>query len=419
MAGRHQFHARDRGNKSSFRIIGRASKEDHDLRVKTADRSVLEREERRMLAPYAAKSADSRGRAYPEKEHSYRTAFQRDRDRIVHSSAFRRLEYKTQVFVNHEGDYYRTRLTHSLEASQIARVIARVLRLNGDLVEAITLAHDLGHTPFGHAGEDELRDLMADHGGFDHNLQSLRIVDFLEEQYSDFRGLNLTYETRTGLFKHPELLKEAHARGMGPFDSFKSPSLESQVVDLADEIAYDNHDVDDGLTSGLITEAQLDKIPLWRMVKKKCGTGLAGKPQVRHYQIIRGLINLEVTDLVGQSKKNIEKTSIRRPKDALWRDRFVIAFSKDLTKLREELRVFLRTKLYRHYRVVRMSDKARRFIRALFQVYLSRPEQLPPGSQKRLKPEGAQRVICDYIAGMTDRYAQDEYRRFFEPFEKV
>ena len=383
------------------------------------NRQTLEKEELKGLAPYATKSAQSRGRAHKEKEHPYRTAFQRDRDRIIHSSAFRRLEYKTQVFVNHEGDYYRTRLTHSLEANQLSGAIAKILRLNSDLVETITLAHDLGHTPFGHAGENELKELMEEHGGFDHNLQSLRIVDYLEERYPDFRGLNLTYESRVGLFKHPDLLEAAEKWGMGPFESFRSPSLESQAVDLADEIAYDNHDLDDGLASGIITEKELEKIALWKAVRKKSGAGNIRVPEIRRYQIIRGLINLEVTDLLQQSKKNIIRSGIRRPEQALTQEGFLIAFSPDLSKKREALREFLKTKLYRHYRVVRMSDKARRFIRALFQVYLARPEQLSPGSQKRLKQEGAHRVICDYIAGMTDRYAQEEYRKFFEPFEKV
>ena len=262
-------------------------------------RAVLEKEETRTLAPFASKSAESRGRVHPEKEHAYRTAFQRDRDRIIHSSAFRRLEYKTQVFVNHEGDYYRTRLTHSLEASQISRTIARALRLNADLTETITLSHDLGHTPFGHAGEDELADLMKDHGGFDHNLQSLRVVDYLEEHYPGFRGLNLTYESRVGLFKHPELVAQAEKRGMGPFEPFRSPSLESQVVDLSDEIAYDNHDVDDGLASGLIDEAELDKIRLWHDVKKQSGVSSTAKPEVRRYQVIRRLIDLEQVENFG------------------------------------------------------------------------------------------------------------------------
>ena len=383
------------------------------------DRKILEAEEIRTLAPYAQKSASSKGRLYPEEEHPYRTAFQRDRDRIIHSTAFRRLEYKTQVFVNHEGDYYRTRLTHSLEASQIARVIAKVLRLNGDLVETIALAHDLGHTPFGHAGEDELAELMTDHGGFNHNLQSLRIVDYLEERYPHFRGLNLTAESRIGLFKHPELLKEARIENLEVAADFKSPSLESQVADLSDEIAYDNHDLDDGLTSGLITESQLDKLELWNQIKRKSNLHLVANAEVRRYQIIRALINLEVTDLIGQTQANFKKAHLRKASEAFGKDRFLIAFSASLSKKREELREFLKNKLYRHYRVVRMSDKARRFIRALFEAYLSRPEQLPPGSQKRLKKEGAPRVVCDYIAGMTDRYAQEEYRRLFEPFEKV
>ncbi len=385
----------------------------------SVDRLFLEKEEKRLLAPYAAKSAESRGRAYPEKEHAYRTAFQRDRDRIIHSSAFRRLEYKTQVFVNHEGDYYRTRLTHSLEACQIARVIARVLRLNTDLVETITLAHDLGHTPFGHAGEDELQILMKDHGGFNHNLQSLRIVDYLEEHYPNFRGLNLSYESRIGLFKHPELLREAEALGMGAFDNFQSPCLESQVADLADEIAYDNHDLDDGLTSGLISETDLDKIKLWRSMRLQCRIQKKTKPQVRRYQIIRALIHTEVTDLLKQSRHNIAKAGLKKFSDAMRLPQFTVGFSRELQASRQELRDFLKEKLYRHYRVVRMTDKARRFLKALFEVYLARPEQLPPGSQKRLKKEGAHRVICDYIAGMTDRYAQDEYKKFFEPYEKV
>ncbi|HTL70980.1 MAG TPA: deoxyguanosinetriphosphate triphosphohydrolase, partial [Candidatus Eisenbacteria bacterium] len=294
------------------------------------DRKTMEREEARSLAPYAQKSAESRGRAHSEKEHPYRTAFQRDRDRIVHSTAFRRLEYKTQVFVNHEGDYYRTRLTHSLEAAQIARAIAKVMRLNPDLVETITLAHDLGHTPFGHAGEDELGELMRGHGGFDHNLQSLRIVDYLEERYPSFRGLNLTYESRVGLFKHPELLKEAEARGMGAFEPFLSPSLESQVVDLSDEIAYDNHDLDDGLASGLITEPELEKIELWSAVRRKTAS-LSSKPEVRRYQIIRGLINLQVGDLIRQSQKNLRRARVRRPADAMKLDRFLIQFGSDIS----------------------------------------------------------------------------------------
>lgn len=378
-----------------------------------------EKAERRWLAPYALKSADSRGRVHAEPEHPFRTAFQRDRDRIVHCGAFRRLEYKTQVFVNHEGDYYRTRLTHSLEAAQIARTIARTLRLNADVVETVTLAHDMGHTPFGHAGEDELRLLMKEHGGFDHNLQCLRIVDHLEQRYPGFRGLNLTYETRAGLLKHPELLEQAHERGMGPFDPFVSPSLETQVVDLADEIAYDNHDVDDGLASGLLREEDLERVPLWRRVRRSVRLRTGTQPEVRRYQVIRALINLEVTDLVRQTTANLRRSGVRTAAEVSRHPRPLVAFSRSLGAEREALRDFLKARLYRHYKVVRMTDKARRFIRALFETYLAKPEQLPPGSQRRLESEGARRVICDYVAGMTDRYAQEEYRRLFEPFEKA
>lgn len=387
--------------------------------IRCLTRTDMEVEESRSLAPYATKSIQGKGRFYKEKEHPYRTAYQRDRDRVIHSSAFRRLEYKTQVFVNHEGDYYRTRLTHTLEANQIARVIAKVLRLNSDLVEAISLAHDLGHTPFGHAGEDELDQLMKSEGGFNHNLQSLRIVDYLEEQYPNFRGLNLTYETRLGLFKHPEFLRQNQNTGIDIPAAYISPSLESQVADLSDEIAYDNHDLDDGLASGMIAEEELKKIKLWARAEKVGSFPKAMQPRVRVCEIIRRLINMEVTDLIQQSKKNILKAKIKKQEDVHRYNKFLISFSAALSEDREELRLFLKEKLYLHYRVIRMTDKAKRFVRALFEVYLSRPEQLPPGSQKRLKKEGAPRVICDYIAGMTDRYAQDEYRKFFEPFEKV
>ncbi|MEI8344811.1 MAG: deoxyguanosinetriphosphate triphosphohydrolase [Candidatus Omnitrophota bacterium] len=383
------------------------------------DRKTLEANERRWLAPYALKSYASAGRLHREKEHPYRTAFQRDRDRIVHSAAFRRLEYKTQVFVNHEGDYYRTRLTHTIEVNQIARSISNILRVNPDLVEGISLAHDLGHTPFGHAGEDELKSLMGDCGGFDHNLQSLRIVDHLEELYPDFRGLNLTYETRAGLLKHADLFEAARRWGLGKFAEYRSPSMEAQIVDMADEIAYDNHDVDDGLTSGLLQEEDLEKTALWKRVKRLIRCGSSVDPQIRRHQMVRTLINLEATDLIRQSGKNILKFKVRTPGDVIALDRLTVQFGSELSRQRQELRALLGQKLYRHYRVIRMSEKAQRFVKALFEVYLAKPEQLPPGSQRRLKSEGKHRVICDYIAGMTDRYAQDEYRRFFEPFEKV
>lgn len=384
-------------------------------------RQDMEEREYKLLAPYAMKSGEARGRVYKEKEHDYRSAYQRDRDRIIYSSAFRRLEYKTQVFVNHEGDYYRTRLTHTLEVAQIAKSIARALRLNEELTEAIALAHDLGHTPFGHAGEDALRELMAEHGGFEHNAQGLRVVDFLEERYPTFPGLNLTYEVREGVvkhatsFDHPTIIIDIKG-----FEPESLPLLETQAVDIADEIAYDNHDLDDGITSGLIKESSLEKIGIWKnisnLIDKKYP---AQSDEKRKYQIIRAIINNQVTDLIQESEKNIKKFKIKSPKDAKRLPGKVITFSRTMRERRKPMRQFLMENLYQHYRVVRMSDKALRFIKKLFEVYLAKPQQLPPTSRKRLSGESPQRVICDYIAGMTDRYALDEYKKFFEPYERV
>jgi len=384
-------------------------------------RKDIEEREYSILAPYAMKSRESRGRVHKEKEHDYRSAYQRDKDRIIYSTAFRRLEYKTQVFVNHEGDYYRTRLTHTLEVAQIAKSIARALRLNEDLVEAIALAHDLGHTPFGHAGEDTLRKLMAKHGGFEHNAQGLRVVDILEERYPDFPGLNLSYELREGIAKHstafdrPTIVFEIKG-----FDKQALPLLETQTVDIADEIAYDNHDLDDGITSGLIEEQALESLGIWKeasnIITKKFPSLSSEK---RKYQIIRTLINNQVTDVIQESEKNIKKFKIKSAEEARKLPAKAIAFSKNVQLKRGPLRQFLLKNLYQHYRVIRMSDKAMRFIRKLFNIYLTSPQQLPPSSQKKLKGEIAHRVICDYIAGMTDRYALDEYKKFFEPYEKV
>lgn len=380
-------------------------------------RGDIERVEGR-LAGYAQKSKNSKGRAHREKEHPYRSAYQRDKDRIIYSTAFRRLEYKTQVFVNHEGDYYRTRLTHTLEVCQIARSIARALKLNEDLVEAIALAHDLGHTPFGHSGEDALRELMKEHGGFDHNAQGLRVVDFLEERYPSFPGLNLTYETRQGIMRHSTRYDSPPA--CQEFAADASPLLEVQVVDIADEIAYDNHDLDDGITSSLIKEDQLRGVRLWADKAKDVKKSFPHiKEEKRNYQIIRGLIDDQVTDIIANSEKNIRHYSVSKPGDATKIPDRIVSASKPLQKMREPLREFLKVNLYQHYRVVRMSNKAYRFIVSLFNIYLDRPEQLPPTSQNRLKKEGRHRVICDYIAGMTDRYALDEYKKFFEPYERV
>ncbi|MEW6170706.1 MAG: deoxyguanosinetriphosphate triphosphohydrolase [Candidatus Omnitrophota bacterium] len=374
--------------------------------------------EEQFLASYAMKSHESCGRVYQEKEHPYRSCYQRDRDRIIHSAAFRRLEYKTQVFVNHEGDYYRTRLTHTLEVSQIARTIASALRLNIDLTEAIALAHDLGHTPFGHSGEEALNELMKNHGGFNHNLQSLRVVDLLEEKYPEFLGLNLTWEVREGIAKHTSKFDQAvHIK---EFALNKLPSLEAQVVDIADEIAYDNHDLDDGLTSGLIDEKDLENIDLWQKTSKLISKKYPGlDSSIRKYQIIKSLINIQVTDLVEESQKRLAKLNLKSWQDVKNLKEKIISFSPEIKKLRIPLKEFLMKNLYNHYRVIRMSNKSKSFIQELFKVYLAKPEQLPWETQKKLKKEGKKRVICDYIAGMTDRCALDEYEKLFNPYKKV
>ena len=379
-------------------------------------RDLEKREE--LLAPYAQKSALSKGRCYKEEEHKYRSCYQRDRDRIIYSTAFRRLEYKTQVFVNHEGDYYRTRLTHTLEVSQIAKSIARALSLNEDLVEAISLAHDLGHTPFGHSGEDALHELMRDYGGFDHNTQGLRVVDFLEERYPDFPGLNLTCEVREGIIKHSTPFDRP--RPALPFESKGSPILEIQVVDIADEIAYDNHDLDDGITSGLIKEEDLSILKLWVDKEKEFKKRHPGvKGEVAKYQVIRSLIDAQVSDVISQTEANIKRLKVRKIADVAKTPERIVMVSKAMQAMRGPMREFLTTNLYHHYRVVRMSNKANRFITSLFNVYLDKSDQLPPTTQGRLKHEDEHRVICDYIAGMTDRYALDEYKKFFEPYERV
>lgn len=380
-------------------------------------RKELEKREDEFLASYASKSHKSLGRVYKEPEHEYRSIYQRDKERIIHSTAFRRLEYKTQVFVNHEGDYYRTRLTHTLEVAQIAKAIGRSLALNEDLIEAIALAHDLGHTPFGHSGEEALQEIMKEHGGFDHNSQGLRVVDLLEERYSGFKGLNLTWEVREGIVKHATSFDKP--RPYIPFESKSPPTLEAQVVDIADEIAYDNHDLDDGITSGLIKERDLMQIDIWKgaseWVKKHY---ISANEQVKKYQIIRRLINAQVTDLVYETERNIKRYKIETVEDIKKLPHKIVSFSEKLDDQRKPLREFLVKNLYHHYRVVRMSDKAKRFIKALFDVYLERPEQLPPSTQVRLE-EDLYRGICDYIAGMTDRFALDEYKRLFEPYERV
>ncbi len=374
--------------------------------------------EEKFLAPYASKSFNSRGRAHKEEEHPYRSCYQRDRDRIIHSAAFRRLEYKTQVFVNHEGDYYRTRLTHSIEVSQIARTIAYALGLNMDLTEAIALAHDLGHTPFGHSGEEVLNELMAKSGGFNHNLQGLRVVDYLEERYPEFPGLNLSWEVREGIVKHSSVFDIAVK--IKEFLPRRAPSLETQVVDIADEIAYDNHDLDDGLTSGLIKESDLEGLGIWKKINRKIDQKYAKiNSNYRKYLIIRGLIDLQVTDLIQHTQSELTRLKIKKYTDPYKVGFKIVDFSKEIKELRKPLRNFLMQKLYHHYRVMRMSIKAKRFIRELFNEYIKRPQQMPTEIQLKIPKEGVKRVVCDYIAGMTDRYALDEYKKLFNPYEKV
>ncbi len=371
-----------------------------------------------FLAPYAMKSYNSKGRVHKETEHPYRSSYQRDRDRIIHSAAFRRLEYKTQVFVNHEGDYYRTRLTHTLEVAQIARTIAYALRLNTDMVEAIALAHDLGHTPFGHSGEDALNELLAQTGGFNHNLQGLRVVDILEERYPDFPGLNLTWEVREGIVKHSSAFDRTEK--IGEFSPDEPPTLETQIVDIADEIAYDNHDLDDGLTSGLIKDSELEKLEIWSNIYKVISKKYAKiDTEKKKYLIIRSLIDLQVTDLINETEKKIAKLKVKSSSDVKKTEEKIATFSREILELRKPLREFLVNKLYNHYRVMRMSYKAKRFIKELFNVYINSPEQLPPHVKARIGRDGTRRAVSDYIAGMTDRYALDEYKKLFDPYEKV
>lgn len=363
------------------------------------------------FAPYAVSMANSRGRLHAEKSPSQRSEFQRDRDRIVHSTAFRRLEYKTQVFVNHEGDLFRTRLTHSLEVAQIARAIARALRLNEDLVEAISLSHDLGHTPFGHAGQDALNECMRGNGGFEHNLQSLRIVDLLEERYAEFDGLNLCFETREGIVKHCSLENARQLGELGErFINRTQPSLEAQICNFADEIAYNNHDIDDGLRSGLISLDQLQDVSLFARYEAELRLAypnLDGRRLI--HETIRRMINALVCDLIETTTSNLTR---QQPKD-LAEARLgvpLIAFSDELRDAQREMKRFLHQHLYQHFQVLRMTSKARRIINDLYLAFVSDPRMLPLQYQS----EGDQpRRVADYIAGMTDRYAMKEHRRLF------
>jgi len=365
------------------------------------------------LASYAVSSKNSRGRRIKEKPPRGRSEFQRDRDRIIHSTAFRRLEYKTQVFVNHEGDLFRTRLTHTLEVAQIGRSVARNLRLNEDLVEAIALAHDLGHTPFGHAGQDALNKCMKNYGGFEHNLQSLRVVDVLEERYGAFDGLNLCFETREGILKH---CVKKNAKSLGDvgerFLTNQRPSLEAQLSNLADEIAYNNHDVDDGLRSGLITQEQLEEVSIFSrhlVMTKKQYPKILGRRLIQ--ETVRRMINTLVADLIKQSMANIASAKLGSLRAVLAAP-CLISFSEKIRHEQQELKKFLCYNLYQHHQVARMSNKAHHTVETLFNVFSGDTRLLPPKYQAKSHQDKHQ-AIADYIAGMTDRYAIKEYRKLF------
>jgi dGTPase len=376
------------------------------------NRKQLEDNEDRALAPYGIRSRQSKGRVYPDQEPEYRTAFQRDRDRILHTTAFRRLEYKTQVFITYESDYYRTRLTHTLEVAQIGRTLARALGANEDLVEAICLAHDLGHPPFGHSGETVLARLMRDHGGFDHNKHSLRIITELEERYPDFAGLNLTWEVREGVVKHETEYDISDATAYNPD---LRGHVEAQIANAADELAYTAHDLDDGLRSGMITASMLEGIMLWEILRESVGWHNHSLDELTRHRLIRRLIGLEVSDQIQASSLRLQKSGVASV-DALQRLSYnVIGHSEDMHRRNRELKDFLYNNLYRHYRVVRMAVKAERILTELFQAYCREPAILPDHVEARVPSAGLERTICDHIAGMTDRYAIEEYEKIFNP----
>ncbi len=378
-------------------------------------REMLEQREREILAPYAMKSGDTRGRLVPEDEHPYRTAYQKDRDRIIHTTAFRRLAYKTQVFVYYEGDHYRTRLTHTIEVAQIGRTMARALGANEDLVEAICLAHDLGHPPFGHTGEATLDECMREHGGFDHQRQTMRIVEKLERRFPDFPGLNLTYEVREGLVKHDTDYDMTNAAGYEPE---KAGTLECQIANLADEIAYSTSDLDDGLRAGLLDPADVQKLAIWQDVMRSLGEPLDRRidDMLRH-RAIRRLVGIEVTAALEETMRRLKESGVQSVEELRSLGRNVAGFSAEMEEKNQELRHFLMDHFYRHYRVMRMTQKARRLLSELFYAYVEEPTQLPRETLVRVEeePEGIYRIVCDYIAGMTDRYALDEYRKLFDP----
>jgi dGTPase len=375
-------------------------------------RKKLEELEDQALAPYGKRSKDTKGRAHKDKEPDYRTSFQRDRDRVIHTTAFRRLEYKTQVFINFEGDYFRTRLTHTLEVAQIGRTIARALGANEDLIEVICLAHDLGHAAFGHSGEITLKALLKDHGGFDHNKQSLRIVTKLEKRYPDFEGLNLTWEVLEGIVKHETEYDISDARG---YDPELRGNLEAQIANIADELAYTAHDLDDGLRSGMISPEMLDGLDLWRQLVESVGWSGGVLHQLDRTRMIRRLIGILVTDVVQATDKRIQDSGVNSPLDVQKLDHNLIGYSEPLQAPNRQLKDFLFNNLYRHHRVVRMAVKAERVLTSLFNAYVSEPDMLPIEFRQFFETRGKERTIADYLAGMTDRYAIQEYERLFDP----
>ena len=377
-------------------------------------RQQLEEIEERSLAPYATRSKDTKGRAYLDSEPDYRTSFQRDRDRILHTTAFRRLEYKTQVFITFEGDYFRTRLTHTLEVAQIGRTLARALGGNEDLVEAICLAHDLGHSPFGHSGEVALARLMKDYGGFDHNKQSLRIVTELEQRFPEFPGLNLTWEVREGMVKHESEYDISDAREYNPD---LRGNLETQIANVADELAYTTHDLDDGFRSGMITPQLLEGVALWEILRETFNWRGPALDDLERHRMIRHLVGLMVTDMLQATDARLNESSAKSAQDIQRLKHNVIGYSEDNQRRNRELKDFLYSNLYRHSRVVRMQVKAERVISDLFNAYRDEPAILPDHVQAFIPKRGLERTICDYVAGMTDRYAIEEHKRLFDPAE--
>jgi dGTPase len=376
----------------------------------------MERREERELAPYAMHSIASRGRVHPESEHPLRTAYQRDRERVIHATAFRRLEYKTQVFVNHEGDHFRTRLTHTIEVAQIARAVARTLNLNEDLTEAVALAHDLGHTPFGHSGEEALRELMKDYGGFEHNVHGLRVVDVLESRYAAFRGLNLTWEVRESIAKHVTTYDHPTIR---EFDPELRPLLEAQVVDASDGIAYISHDLDDALAAGILDWKAFDEVDLLAAVKADVPNADAMPERERRNECVRRLINLLVTDLCHTTTELIRRLNIKDVQAVRAAPGKIVCFSQNIGALKDDLQKYLFEHVYQHYRVSRMADKAKRFLKEIFAAYVREPKQLPPDYREYEGVAGLHDNLRDYIAGMTDRYALDEYMKLFAPYERT